>query len=154
MTQPLRSSLSVLLLIVIILLTVSPAPACGPFSLDAVFTFVVHPEFPLEKYARGELGVVQPTFARSYLVAAYRNLSGTPFSEAEQKHLLELWQERLDSSWPESEQEWPKPWLTVRETVPGVSQLGDITTSRNREKPNQYESYINCQKDAFETAAA
>jgi len=27
--------------------------ACGPFSLNAVFSFSVHPEYPLEKFAAG-----------------------------------------------------------------------------------------------------
>src|SRR6185295_6874974 len=154
MTQPLRSFLTVLLLTVIILVTVKPAPACGPFALDAVFTFVIHPEFPLEKYAAGEIGIVQPTFARSYLVAAYRNLNGAPFTQAEQKQLLELWQQRLNFSEPDFDGDWPKPWLEVRNAVPGIPELGGVAISRRREAPNTYESYINCQSDAFETATA
>jgi len=142
------------LLLVVVLLAVKPAPACGPFALDAVFTFVIHPEFPLEKYAAGEVGIVQPTFARSYLVAAYRNLNGAPFTQAEQKQLLELWQQRLNFSEPDFDGDWPKPWLEVRNAVPGIPELGGVAISRRREAPNTYESYINCQSDAFETAAA
>lgn len=154
MPRVMRSSLTALLLMAIFVLAANPVPACGPFALDAVFTFVVHPEFPLEKYAQGEMGVVQPTFARSYLVVAYRNLNGVPFDESQRKQLLELWQERLDSSWPDSnEEEWSKPWITARQMVPGVAALGSVSTSRHREKPDQYESYINCQRDAFENAA-
>src|SRR5436190_907689 len=100
MFRPLQL-LTVLLVLICVLLRPLPAVACGPFSLDAVFTSVVHPEFPLEKFARGEIGVVQPTYARSYLVAAYRHLSGIGFSEAEQKQLVTLWQERLDHTWPD-----------------------------------------------------
>jgi len=137
-----------------VLLATQNVPACGPFSLNAVFTFVVHPEFPLEKFANGEVGVIQPTFARSYLVAAYRNINNARFSEGEQKQLVALWNERLDSSSPDFDDSWPKSWLEARQTVPGVAALSGISTSRNREKPNEYETYVNCQKDAFETAAA
>ncbi len=44
--------------------------SCGPFFARAAFIYTVHPDFPLEKFAAGELGVLQPTYARSYLVVA------------------------------------------------------------------------------------
>ena len=153
MTRALRSPLIALLLIAVLLLASQPVPACGPFSLDAVFTFAVHPEFPLEEFARGKIGVLQTTYARSYLFAAYRNLNGVPFSPSEQKQLVALWQERLDYSSPDFDGDWPKSWLAARQTVNGVATLGGISTYRHREKPNEYETYVNCQKDAFETAA-
>src|SRR6266850_1510119 len=46
--------------------------ACGPFFTDAIFVYTKHPDFPLENFAAGKLGVLQTTYARSYLVAAYR----------------------------------------------------------------------------------
>src|SRR3954452_2941981 len=142
------------ILLLSVLLATQSVPACGPFTLDAIFTFVVHPEFPLEKFANGEVGIIQPSFARSYLVAAYRNLNNARFSESEQQQLLTLWHERLDTSSPDFDDSWPKSWLEARQTVPGVAPLGSISTSRNREKPNEYETYVNCRKDAFENAAA
>jgi hypothetical protein len=130
------------------------AIACGPFSIDAVFTFSAHPEFPLENFARGELGVVQPSFARSYLVVAYRYLKEADFNQTEQQALLQLWRERLESTWSEGDQEWIQGWLTARAKVPGIGAAPKIEVYRFREKPNQYEGYLNCQKDTFETAAA
>lgn len=153
MIRALRSPKLALCLLAVVLFTAKPAPACGPFALGAVFTFVKHPEFPLEKFAAGQIGVVQPTYARSYLVGAYRHLNGPALTASEQKQIQELWQQRLEFSWPDSDEEWPKPWLKVRETVPGVAPLGGISTSRRRDKPNEYDSYINCQSDAFEIAA-
>ena len=130
-----------------------PAFACGPFTLDTVFTFTVHPQFPLERFARGEMGVVQPSYARSYLYVAYRELAGSPFNEKEQKVLTELWKGRLEYNWELGDQEWVKEWLTARQKVPGLAEPPKIAVYRNREKPNEYETYLNCQKDAFETAA-
>ncbi len=130
------------------------ALACGPFSLDSIFTFTVHPEYPLEKFARGELGVIQPSYARSYLFVAYRYLNGTGFNPQEQKSLVELWHERLEFTWPEYDEQWPKPWLEARQKVQGVGPAPKLSVDRHREKPNEYETYVNCQKDAFETAAA
>ena len=127
--------------------------ACGPFALDAIFTFTVHPQFPLERFARGEIGVVQPSYARSYLYVAYRELAGNPFNEEEQKGLTELWKARLEYNWELGDQEWIKEWLTARQRVPGLPEPPKIEVYRNREKPNEYQTYLNCQKDAFETAA-
>jgi hypothetical protein len=114
---------------------------------------VVHPEYPLEKFAGGEVGVLQPTYARSYLFAAYRNLSGAGVSTKERGDLLGLWKDRLDSNSPDYD-DAAKPWLEARLKVAGVSPPPQISAYRHREKPDEYETYINCQKDAFETAAA
>src|SRR5260370_18110037 len=57
--------------------------ACGPFFTDAIFVYTKHPDFPLERFARGQLGVLRPTYARSYLFAAYRNLPNAPFTDTE-----------------------------------------------------------------------
>jgi hypothetical protein len=128
--------------------------ACGPFSLDAVFVFTVHPEYPLENFARGEIGVVQPSYARSYLYVAYRYLKGERFDETGQKALLDLWHERLDLRWESGEEQAVKSWLSARQKVPGLAGPDPkIEVYRSREKPNDYETYLNCQNDAFEVAA-
>jgi hypothetical protein len=51
--------------------------ACGPFFVNLL---TGKDGAPIDRagYARGELGVVKPTFARRYLVQAYRTLGGTP----------------------------------------------------------------------------
>ena len=108
-----------LALIALLMFAARPTVACGPFSLDAVFTFTAHPELPLEKFAAGEVGVLQPSLARSYLFVAYRHFSGNAFNAEEQKALLSLWTERLGSASTDSDDEWPKPWLTARQKVPG-----------------------------------
>src|SRR3989449_8857491 len=72
------------------------AQACGPFFTDAIFVYSKHPDFPLEQFAAGKLGVVEPGWARSYLVAAYRNLSGVSFTTNEASGIKALWGERLD----------------------------------------------------------
>src|SRR6267154_4450402 len=86
--------------------------ACGPFFTDAIFVFSKHPDLPFEKFAAGKLGVLQPNWARSYLVAAYRNLAGTPLSEGEARAIKADWDDRLNLS-QESEsndEEWIKKW--------------------------------------------
>ena len=137
-----------------VLLNATPSFACGPFSLEAIFVYTVHPAYPLERFARGEIGVVQPSYARSYLYVAYRHLAGAGFSTHDQQILTELWKDRLDYRWDLGEQDWIKAWLAARQKVSDLPESAKIEVYRNREKPNEYETYLNCQKDAFDTAIA
>lgn len=140
-------------LITFVLGAPSTALACGPFSLDTIFSFTVHPEYPLENFARGNIGIVQPSYARSYLYVAYQHLNGNGFTAAEQSALVDLWRDRLDLRWEPAEEQSVKRWLDARQKVPGVAEAPKIDVYRSREKPNEYETYLNCQKDSFETAA-
>jgi len=125
--------------------------SCGPFFARAAFTYTVHPDFPLEKFAAGELGVLQPTYARSYLVVAYRYLTGTGFNAAEQQALVALWRARLVSTVEANAEEWPKVWLEVRSKVPGIASVSSINVFRSW---GQFSNYLNCPEDAFKTAAS
>ncbi|MBC8028819.1 MAG: hypothetical protein H7Z16_01800 [Pyrinomonadaceae bacterium] len=148
-----RRSLLAVALLVVILLQSPISFACGPYTLSSVFTFKVHPEYPLEKFAQGEIGTVQPSYARSYLFVAYRYFNGGTFSPTEQRALVDLWKDRLDFRWTPGDENWVKGWQDARQkALAGPAPAIDVY--RNREKPNQYESYLNCQQDAFETAAA
>lgn len=144
----------VAILLAIVLLNCPTALACGPFTLEAIFVHTVHPTYPLAQYAAGRIGVVQPSYARSYLYTAYGYLSGRNFSPAEQKAMVELWKERLEFNSGTALEDWSKGWLEARKKVAGVPDRGGIDVYRNREKPNEYESYVNCNQDSFDTAAA
>src|SRR5438046_1343647 len=47
------------------LLLPQSSQACGPFFTDAIFVYTKHPDFPLERFAKGQLGVLRPSYARS-----------------------------------------------------------------------------------------
>ncbi len=131
-----------------------PTRACGPFFTDAIFVYSKHPDFPLENFAGGKLGVLQTSWARSYLVAAYRNLVGTNLSSNEAKGIKALWAERLNNGGGFNDDEWIKKWTAARKQVPGLAARPEIKAYRNRDKPHEYDSYLNCQQDAFENAEA
>ncbi|MFS8086171.1 MAG: hypothetical protein ACMG6H_11130, partial [Acidobacteriota bacterium] len=128
--------------------------ACGPFFTDAIFVYTKHPDFPLASFAAGKLGVLRPSYARSYLVAAYRNLSGTSLSTLEAAGMKALWDERLNYGWELHDDEWIKTWVEARKKVTGLTAAPEIRVFRNREKPHEYESFLNCQQDAFDNAVA
>ena len=126
--------------------------ACGPFFTNAIFVYSKHPDFPLENFAAGKLGVVDPNWARSYLVAAYRNLAGNSLSQSEAKGIKALWDERLSNGDGIHDQEWIKKWTDARKQVPEIAAPAEIDVYRSRDKPHEYESYLNCQQDAFDNA--
>ena len=143
------------LLLAMILLNGTTALACGPFTLEAIFVYTAHPAFPLQQFAAGRIGVVQPSYARSYLYTAYRHLSGLNFTPSEQKALVDLWSERLGLGPDETQAgrtDWNAAWIEARKKVSGVQDRGEIDAYRSREKPNEYEFYVNCNNDSFETA--
>src|SRR6185295_15479018 len=79
MRRNLQRSTIVIALLFAVLLQAPPSSACGPFALEAIFSFSKHPEYPLEKFAAGNIGIVPTSYARSYLFVAYRYLNGEGF---------------------------------------------------------------------------
>jgi hypothetical protein len=152
MTRKYLRSLTVVL-VAVLLFNSTPTIACGPFLIETVFVHTVHPTYPVARFAAGRVGVLQPTYARSYLYAGYRYLSGSAFTPAEQRALTEFWEDRLNYRWSAGDEDWTKAWFEARHKVAALDPEA-INVYRNREKPNEYESYLNCQKDAFETAIA
>jgi len=153
LTSARRRSIFAVALLVTMLFQTPVTFACGPFSIEAVFTFSVHPEYPLEKFAGGDIGVVRPSYARSYLYVAYRYFNGGTFNQAEQQALVDLWKDRLENRGTSGEENWIQVWLGARQkVVAGAPPTIDVY--RRREKPNDYETYLNCHQDAFENAAA
>lgn len=152
--KPYKAVLALALILSVSLMLPRRTQACGPFFTDAIFVYSKHPDFPLENFAAGKLGVLTPKWARSYLVAAYRNLAGIPLSESEAKAIKSVWDDRLNLSWESNDDQWIKKWTEARKKVPGLAAPPQIKAYRNREKPHEYESYLNCQQDAFENAEA
>src|SRR4026207_1412227 len=111
--------------LVIMLMSGTTALACGPFTLEAVFVHTVHPTYPLAQFASGRIGVVQPSYARSYLYVAYRYFLDLAFTEREQRSLVGLWKQRLEREGEDRPDEWSKIWLEARKKVPGVTDRGD-----------------------------
>ena len=100
--------------------------ACGPFFSDAIFVYSKHPDLPFEKFAAGQIGILQAKWARSYLDAAYRNLAGTSLSAAEAGAIKSLWDDRLTNRWESNDDEWIKKWTAARKQVPGLAAPPEI----------------------------
>jgi hypothetical protein len=145
--------------ILVVLLCSQPALGCGPFLERAIFTYTLHPDLPLTSYARGQLGIVQATYAQSYLYVAYRYLIGMGFNQEEQEALRALWDERLNpqaDQWNPNASAAMKAWSEVRAQVMGGAPPPQIDVFKALEARNgvyYYHVYVNCPADAFQTAA-
>ncbi len=101
------------------------ASACGPFSKLALFAHDRHPDFPLKLYAAGNLGIIRPSYARSYMALAYRYLSGQKTSTEQQKAINSLWQSRLAA--PDSDlQNATTAWLSERNKIKAAPLKKDV----------------------------
>lgn len=156
MTKPL-ARLLVALTLTSLLLSLAPfsARACSPEPLQAVFSYSKHPDLPLDAFARGRLGVLKNTYARSYLLVAYRYMMNADLNAAEQQAVVSLWNERLENSWEheEKQEDALKVWLAARGKVSGIGQEPPQVNIYRRTSSTNYYSYLNCQRDSFAAAA-
>jgi DNA-binding transcriptional regulator YdaS (Cro superfamily) len=149
--------------------------ASGVHSVIALFESHVHPDIPLDKFAAGRLGIIKPTWNRSYLYVAYRYMAGPGFDPAEQKTLVSLWNDWLGlMPIPPRESDWianmyleilsekaglvrvgeaANEWLDARGKVPGVEVIDGIGIYRLAPVESTFFSFINCGEDAFHAAA-
>ena len=152
---------SVLACVVIIGLALAiPAPtvqACGPFFPVTMFIQRIHPDVPLETYAAGALGVIQPGYSLTFQIVAYRYLSGVPLDAGEQAAFASYWKQRYqpDEQWTEQERSRNAgfdEWMKVRATVPQL----DTPPYAYKAGSNFIAMYDAnwCLNDAFQTAAA
>src|SRR5262249_17887051 len=130
------------------------AGACGPYFEEAIFTRPDRPDNPLAHFARGQLGVIRPSYARSYLVVAYRYLSGVPFGPTEQHGAVDLWDERLNRT-EATDRGGLQEWMDARKRASAVETAAEIKSIyRSIEQKDSYWEYLNCARDSFRTAAA
>ena len=151
------------ILTVVALVIPPPARACGPFFLTVIFIQTKHPDTPLRRYAAGELGILQPSYARSYLVVAYRALEGRTLNVSEQQQALALWQHRLATTWsdftPDGTKRPPdagQAWMQERRTIAAAQAGEPVDRYKPEEKKELNEVHFfefeNCTEQAFETA--
>jgi hypothetical protein len=138
-----------LLFVMIAVFGAVPTDSCS-FSEGPMFVFRRRPDAPIAAFISGRLGVLMPTYARSYLVVAWRHLAGKPLAEAETKGTLAYYTGRLgDNELPARPHRDPlEQWMEVRNTVIA----SDSRPSYYRAP--QYFYIVNCTGDAFLTAAA
>jgi hypothetical protein len=113
--------------------------ACGPFISFPVFTPAGAPAEA--SYFTGELGILQPGYARRYLLVAWRTLENRPLAAAEQRAFTHS---------PGRGPDAVEAWRSVRRTIL-IGWQDNVTSGGWISKTYSY--YMNCGDSAFLTAA-
>ncbi|MDQ6788488.1 MAG: hypothetical protein M3033_16920 [Acidobacteriota bacterium] len=136
------------------------ADACGPFTVDPVFSLTKHADYPLREYINGKAGIVPETFGRMSLFVFYRRLNNLPLTANEQKQIETALTNRIENYRPDGDNsnataavdaqpDYFQKWKDARAKI-----LSDETKIETEKLvPNDYSSYSNCLADAFNNAA-
>ena len=101
-----RFSITILATILTFAIFFSSLPtalACGPFTVDPLFSFTKHLDYPLENYTADKIGVVPRTYGRISLFVFYRQLNDLPFSNTEKAEVKRAIEFRIGTYTPDSE---------------------------------------------------
>ncbi len=139
--------------------------SCGPFFDEAVFSFDSHPDFPMNEFINGKLGILKPAFYRVFLAVAYRNLSNHPYAPGERAAIEPVLNNEARSADamqsygffnPNDDGSNPTPtassqWLAAR--AEALGQAAQQNTDLDPNKPyGEYQTFLNCNDAAFLTA--
>ena len=96
-----------------VLLLAGAASAGVKFTIPiAVFSYDYQPAEPREAYLAGDLGILMPTYARSYLYVAHRWMDGSPITLEEQDQIKETW-----FTIPEAPENQRSVWQDLRASI-------------------------------------
>lgn len=126
-----------------------PALACAPAFPEAVMFNILRPDLPLKSYAAGNLGVVQSSYAKSYLCVAYRYLISAPLTLNEQKSICRLWYHRLGNL-PTEEGD---ALIAVTEKYLNLRKKA-LNAKKDRDGEDAYSYTENVSEDAFKRAVS
>src|SRR5579883_786638 len=128
-----------------------------PFGLDscsiapptAVFVTKQRPADEA-KFLGGSLGVLQRSYKKPYLFAAYRILSGKPLTPEETASVREVADPpRVNPDYREG-----YSWVTARAGIAALGPAPRIDAYKTVTRAGYQQSFRNCQEAAFDTAAA
>ncbi len=126
------------------------ALACGPSFVRPVFAMTARPE-RFADFAKGNVGIIHPTFYRSGLFAAYRAFNNAPFSTKEQQDLVKNWLAEYENKDANDAAKTAAidNWVAARKKI-AAGDEPKIYTDRNN--PDSYSSFVNCTAGAFDNA--
>ena len=151
--------------VLVVLFTLVAAQACSPGWTPDVFVRKYRPDVPRDFYS-GKLGILQETYYRFNLVAAYRYLNGGALAASEMvpdRRWDYLHEDDPDSdsyAWQQTREDAVEPgdgsaaWKTVRAqfAVDGIV-APTVEHAVAAQQSNLEQQFINCTPGAFATAA-
>lgn len=159
MKNTIRFIVSVSLVFTFFFGSLPTANACGPFTLDVVFSLKKHADLPLAEFTNGKTGIVPETFGRMSLFVFYRQLNNLTLTREEQKQIVNAMETDIfyrsgsdtTNGGNYNEAELPNyfdGWLAARAKV--TSEKRDIDTEQ--QIADSYNYFTNCLPDAFRNA--
>jgi hypothetical protein len=136
--------------------------SCGPWLPTAAFSFWKMPEDAAGRFARGQLGILQPGFPRFYLIIAYRYLTGVGLNAAERTALFGPETVPVGATPPSADSVSPsagqppdgvEEWRKARARVIGNGAHPQINLFKTISGNSYFLIYLNCRDDAFFNAA-
>ena len=138
-------------LLVLILLVAGNAAAGVRYTIPfGVFSYDYNPAEPREDYLHGNLGVVVPSYSRSYLYVAHRWMDGAPITSEEQQQIQKTW-----FSVPELPENQENAWRDLRSAT-GVPIPDFVKYARPGPfhlDTRDYVQYFPCTPHAYQRAA-
>ncbi|MEZ5306873.1 MAG: hypothetical protein R2684_06985 [Pyrinomonadaceae bacterium] len=147
------------IMIAVFAMIVEPALACGPFTIDPVFGFGKHGEYPLKDYVDGKVGMVPNSYGRISLFVFYRYLTDNPVPKKDQSETARALRDRIGGGYspgdvnegeltPKEDSGAETEWLSERKKV----LEGDAKVGTDRSLKEDYGYYTNCLQDSFRNA--
>ena len=159
MKNIIRFFVSSALVLTILFCSLPPVWACGPYTLDPVFSLTKHADYPLPEYTGGKTGIVPTTYGRMSLIVFYRYLNNLALTKAEQKlaagameNRIGFYQSEYDTSNDTSNEENPPEYFDRWKTARAKVIPGDLKITTGKFAPGGYEYFHNCLPDAFNSA--
>ncbi|MBZ5548518.1 MAG: hypothetical protein LAO22_11280 [Acidobacteriia bacterium] len=151
-----KSARWIVILLAVVLMLAAPSAiySCGPFFDEAEFVRGNAPQVSQADFAAGKLGIVLPTLRRSYLIVAYRYLSGLKLDGKQQHEAIDVWNRNMDPGRERGENAAIEAWLKARGEVPGSPEIRMYETYAPVSNEHSYQSFLNCPDEAFKSAAA
>ncbi|HKR62046.1 MAG TPA: hypothetical protein VJS64_20325, partial [Pyrinomonadaceae bacterium] len=137
----------VTLALLLILNSVAPAWACGPFFVEPIYVYTESPDLPFTEFTSGKIGIIKPTFGRKTLTIAFRYLNGGSFTTDEQKALVRALHAK---GFDEPAADPLKTWISARREF--LRENEKLPAIYVEQRYGGYDFFPNCTPNAFEVA--
>jgi hypothetical protein len=149
-----RFLVAVALIFTFVFCSLPEAKACGPFTINPVFSLSKHADFPLSDFASGKVGIIMPAYGRASLYVFYRYLNNLSATKNEQKQIVDALENRIGfyrgeySKYEQNVPDYYAEWKAARAKI--ISDETKIETEKL--VPGDYNYFSNCLPDAFHNA--
>jgi hypothetical protein len=125
--------------------------SCAISGPSPVFATSQRPANLQKEFLKGRIGVLRRTYGQRYLIGAFRILSGSPLTQAE---VESLYGSPSANAYPPFASPGLDKWIAARNALPGLETSPRVDHYKTVTMNGLLYSFVNCQQDAFFTAAA